>query len=232
MNLGYTPPVQNRGPGQCLQCSDSSVHARLSHRLPTRLSLCISLCETLVPSPPPSGSSGSPRGGQATASLTLRTPPCPNTTPASRRCSSHRLPWRALPAPLQVRGLQLACSPRSPIAPAGSALPPRGSVLSPGSGAPEAGLLQRSRAPSFLLEWITGSRSAAWGCSLRLLLHFTSSAEHSPWACPLSLQYFSVLLPGVVVGQRPPRRPWKAVTPSDCLIRRVLVARMCLGQSA
>lgn len=45
--------------------------------------------------------------------------------------------------------------------------------------------------------------------SCRLRLHFTSSAEHSLWACPLSLQYFSVLLPGVVVGKRPPRRPWK-----------------------
>lgn len=163
MYLGYTPPVQNRRPGQCLQCSDSP--ARLSHRLPTRLSLCISLCETLVPSPPPSGSSGRPGHCQ----LDAQDPH--DTTWAARRCSSHRLPWRALPAPLQVRGLQLACSPRSrSLPPVRRSLPEAPSV--PWFRGPfgPAGLLPRSRAPPFLLEWITGSKS-----SLRLLLAAAAS---------------------------------------------------------
>ena len=118
MNLGYTPPVQNRGPGQCLQCSDSSVHARLSHRLPTRLSLCISLCETLVPSPSPSGSSGSPRGGQATASLTLRSP----HVPTRRRLQGAVPPTASLGGRFLLPCRSGASSSRAPRAP--RSLPP------------------------------------------------------------------------------------------------------------
>lgn len=150
--MGYIPPVQNRGPGQCLQCSDGSVHARLSRRLPIRLSLCISLCETLVPSPPPSGSTGLPRRGQATASLTFRAPHVP-----TRRLLQGAVPPTAslgrrflLPCRSGASSSHRHHAPRS-LPPVRLSLPELRPILWFRGPCGSAGLLPRSRAPSFLL---------------------------------------------------------------------------------
>ena len=145
MYLGYTPPVQNRGPGQCLQCSDSP--ARLSHRLPTRLSLCISLCETLVPSPPPSGSSGRPGHCQLDAQDLH--------VPTRRGLQGAVPPTASLGGRFLLPCRSGASSSHAPRAPAHSRLfgsPSPRLCLSPGSGAPSAqqGYFPvRGRHPSF-----------------------------------------------------------------------------------
>lgn len=115
-------------------------------------------------------------------------PPRPNTTSASSR-SSHRLPWNALPPLLQVgassshphhtpRSLPPVVSPSLELPPILWFRGPCGSAL----------LLPHALAPSFLLEWVTAifpprmdyrRQELLEASSCRLLLRFTSSAEHS-----------------------------------------------------
>ena len=211
-----------------------SVHVRLSHRLPIRLSLCISLCETLVPSSPLPLRALVPWVAQERpghCQLEPQGPPRPNTTSASSRRSSHRLPWNAHPPPLQVRGLQLTSSPRSPFTPTCSSLPPWSSVPSSGSGAPAA------QQCYFRIHGrhLSSSNGLQAPRALGGFLQASSSFHVLRWAQPLSLSSVAAVLPWPSRGggwAETTVEALEAARPSDLLIAGMLVAQMCLGQTA
>lgn len=106
-------------------------------------------------------------------------PPRPNTTSASSR-SSHCLPWNALPAPLQV-GASSSHPHHTP-----RSLPPVRLSL---PGAPSHPLVRGPLRLSSVTSAFTGAifplrmdyrrQELLEAASCRLLLRFTSSAEHS-----------------------------------------------------
>ena len=190
MYLGCTPPVQNRGPGQCLQCSDSSVQPGFHIVFPPGSASVSAFVKHWFLLPLPLGA----LGGQATASLTLRT-----------SMSQHDVGCKALflpPPPLEGA----SCSPAGPgpparmlpalpLTPACSALPPRGSVCPLVQGplrpsrvtSPFAGATLPSRMDYRLQELL---EAASCGCCFILRPPLSTAPEPVLCRCSISLSSF------------------------------------------